>query len=98
MPVLHIPKFTGRPAQAGVLALTVIVFGAAVAAITWQLRAGLREQIVRREAGWLEAIVSMQLADAAETLGAPIEEVPLALFVAVDGWRLLLDALLRGYA
>ncbi|MGH7943447.1 MAG: sensor histidine kinase [Opitutaceae bacterium] len=79
-----IPKSAGRSAHAGVLALTVLVFGAAVAAVTWQLRAGLREQIVRREAGWLEAIVSMQLADAAETLGGePLEQVPLALLVAV---------------
>src|SRR5687768_4685372 len=78
------PKSAGRSAHAGVLALTVVVFGAAIAAVTWQLRAGLREQIVRREAGWLEAIVSMQLAAAAETLGdEPVENVPLALLVAV---------------
>jgi signal transduction histidine kinase len=74
----------GRFAHFGVLALTVIVFGAAVAAITLQLNAGLREQILRREARWLEAIASMQLEDAAETLGEePIERVPLAMFVAV---------------
>src|SRR5688500_5921035 len=78
------PNSAGRFAHAGVLAVTVIVFGAAVAAVTWQLRAGLRDQIVGREADWLEAIVSMQLADAAEFLGGePIESVPLALLVAV---------------
>jgi hypothetical protein len=72
-----------RSAHFGVLALTVIVFGAAVAVVTLQLRAGLREQIVLREAGWLEAIASMQLADMAEKGGEPIESVPGALFVAV---------------
>jgi signal transduction histidine kinase len=67
-----------------VLALTVLVFGAAVAAITLQLRAGLREQILRREAVWLEAIASMQLQEAAETLGEQsIEKVPGAVFVAM---------------
>jgi hypothetical protein len=46
-------------AHFGVLALTVVVFRAvAVAAVTLQVRSGLRDQIVRREAGWLEAIAS----------------------------------------
>lgn len=78
------PKSSDPSAHFGVLALTVIVFGAAVAVVTLQVRAGLREQIVRREAGWLEAIASMQLAQQAESSGGePIESVPGALFVAV---------------
>ena len=84
MPAPAVPTPFGRFAHFGVLALTVVVFGIAVAAITWQLRAGLRDQILRREAAWLEAITAMQLAEAADTLGGePIENVPQALFVAV---------------
>ena len=84
MPAPAVPTPFGRFAHFGVLALTVAVFGAAVAAITLQLRAGLRDQILHREAAWLEAITSMQLAEAADTLGGePIENVPQALFVAV---------------
>src|SRR5688572_10989672 len=73
-----------RPsAHFGVLALTVAVFGVAVATVTWQVRTGLRDQIVRREAGWLEAIASMQLEERASTLVEAIEDVPGALLVAV---------------
>src|SRR5688500_15489711 len=83
MPALPVSTSVGRSAHFAVLAFTVIVFGAAVAAITWQLRAGLREQILGREAAWLEAIASMQI-DAAETLsGESIQSVPGALVVAV---------------
>ena len=53
MSASHAPTDFGRSAHTGVLALTVLVFGLAVAAITWQLRTGLREQILRREAAWL---------------------------------------------
>jgi signal transduction histidine kinase len=79
-----VSTFSGRSAHFAVLALTVVVFGAAVAVITLQLRAGIREQILRREAGWLEAVASMQLAEGAGNLGGePIEKVPGALLVAV---------------
>jgi signal transduction histidine kinase len=84
MPPPAIPTSFGRSAHFIVLAMTVIVFGAAVAAVTLQLRGGLREQILQREAAWLEAIASMQLAEAASTLGGePIENVPGALLFAV---------------
>src|SRR5215207_11438075 len=83
MPAAVTPSLS-RSAHLAVLTLMVAVFGAAVAAITLQLRAGLREQILRREAVWLEAIASMQLLDYAGTLGDnPIEAVPSAIFVAV---------------
>src|SRR4051794_41001125 len=45
----------------GVLALTVIVFAAVVAIVTSQLRSGLREQILQREAEKLASVASMQL-------------------------------------
>src|SRR5687767_10516409 len=81
---VSVSKPSDQSAHFGVLALTVIVFGAAVAVVTLQVRAGLRDQIVRREAGWLEAIASMQLAQQAESSGGePIENIPGALFVAV---------------
>src|SRR5688572_21157178 len=74
---------SGRSAHFAVLALTVGVFGAAVAAVTLQLRAGIREQILRREAGWLEAVASMQLTEASANASEPIEQLPGALLVAV---------------
>lgn len=84
MPAPSVPTFSGRSAHFAVLALTVVVFGAAVAVVTWQLRAGIREQILRREAGWLEAVASMQLAEAATNLGdEPLDKVPGLLLYAV---------------
>lgn len=84
MPAPSVPTFSGRSAHFAVLASTVVVFGAAVALIAWQLRAGIREQILRREAGWLEAVASMQLAEAAENLGdEPLDKVPGLLLFAV---------------
>lgn len=84
MPAHSVSTLSGRSAHLAVLALTVVVFGAAVIAITLQLRSGIREQILRREAGWLEAIASMQLAEmAVNSDGEPIETVPGALLVAV---------------
>jgi signal transduction histidine kinase len=43
-----------------VLAAIVVVLGVAVAGITWWLRAGLREQILRREGDSLYAVTVMQ--------------------------------------
>jgi signal transduction histidine kinase len=71
-----VPPPSGRITRLSVLGVTVLVFGAAVAVMTQQLRVGLREQILRREAEMLAAIASMQLDDAAE-------DVPAAMFVAV---------------
>lgn len=76
MPAPAAPPPSGRITRLSVLGVTVLVFGAAVAVMTQQLRAGLREQILRREAEMLAAIASMQLDDAAE-------DVPAAMFVAV---------------
>lgn len=75
---------SGRFTHLGVLVLTVLVFGGAVAAVTWQLRARLREQILQREAKFLAAVSSLQLDNAADALaGVPLDEVPSALFVAL---------------
>ena len=84
----------GRFAPVGVITLTVVVFAGVVFAVTWQLRAGLREQILRREAATLAAVASMQLDNsAAEYGGVSLPEVPGALLVAV-----LKTAKLRGVA
>jgi len=76
MSVSAVPPPSGRFTRLSVLGVTVLVFGAAVAVMTHQLRAGLREQILQREAEMLAAIASMQLDDAAE-------DVPAAKFIAV---------------
>lgn len=61
MPALAASPNNGRYAFGGVLALTVAVFGAVVAVVTLQLRRGLREQLLQREADTLVSAVSMQL-------------------------------------
>jgi signal transduction histidine kinase len=76
MSVPAVPPSSGRITRLSVLGVTVLVFGGVVAAMTHQLRSGLREQILRREAEMLAAIASMQLDDAAE-------DVPAAKFIAV---------------
>jgi signal transduction histidine kinase len=67
---------SSRFTRLSVIAVTMSVFGAVVALMTQQLRSGLREQILRREAEMLAAIVSMQLDDAPG-------DSPADLFVAV---------------
>lgn len=84
MPLPAAPSSLVRLAPAGVLALTVAVFAAVVATVTWQLRAGLREQIFQREARTLAAVASMQLDNrAGELTGVRLEDAPGALLVAV---------------
>ncbi len=73
----------GRFAHVGVLALTVLVFGAGVSVLTRQLRSGLSDQIFRREADKMAAVVSMQLDNSAEELALPRDQVPVALLFAV---------------
>ena len=51
----------GRAARIGVLALTVGVFAAVVFAVTLQLRAGLRDQVLRAQADVLAAVTTLQL-------------------------------------
>jgi signal transduction histidine kinase len=86
------PSISGRFAHVGVLALTVLVFAGVVATVTWQLRAGLREQILRREADTLAAVAALQLDNSAAEYGEiALAEVPGALLVAV-----LKTAKLRG--
>lgn len=85
MPASAAPTNNGRFAPLGVLALTVVVFAAVVLVVTGQLRAGLREQALRRDAHTLAGVAAMQIENAVEALpkGVSLEEVPTALFVAV---------------
>ncbi len=86
------PSTFGRFAPVGVLMLTVLVFAGVVAVVTLQLRAGLKEQILRREADTLAAVASLQLDNSAAEYGeVALAEVPGALLVAV-----LKTAKLRG--
>src|SRR5512141_2330892 len=74
-----------RATRLGVLTLTAVVFAIMVAVVTWQLRGGLREQILRREAESLTGVASMQLANEVEKradLGVT-DELPGELFLAV---------------
>ncbi len=88
------PSTSGRFAPIGVITLTVLVFAGVVFTATWQLRAGLRDQILRREAATLTAVASMQLDNSAAEYGdVSLPEVPGALLVAV-----LKTAKLRGVA
>ncbi|MSU23722.1 MAG: HAMP domain-containing histidine kinase [Opitutus sp.] len=80
-PTLQIPaRFT----HFAVLTLTVAVFAAVVAFVTLQLRAGLREQVLLREAEMLSSVASMQLANSATRVaGLGLTEVPGELLEAV---------------
>lgn len=92
MSVSTAPSTAGRFAPLGVLVLTVLVFAGVVIAVTLQLRAGLTEQILRREAATLAAVASLQLDNSAAEYGeVALAEVPGALLVAV-----LKTAKLRG--
>ena len=75
----------GRAARIGVLALTVGVFAAVVLAVTLQLRAGLRDQVLRAQADVLVAVTTLQLDTTAVEVGSGVDlgEVPGALLVAV---------------
>lgn len=72
-----------RSTHVGIIALTVVVFGGVVAAVSLQLRGGLWAQTLRREADLLTAVASMQLSLSAEQMGEDAAEVPGALLVAV---------------
>jgi signal transduction histidine kinase len=64
--------------------LTILIFGLVVAVVAGQMRVGLREQILRREADALAAVAALQLDTRAAEYGAlPLAEVPGALLVAV---------------
>jgi signal transduction histidine kinase len=80
------PSFSSpdRATRVGVVALTVVVFAVAVGFVTYQLRAGLRQQVLGREATILGAVASLQLQTEAERnrdLGVSDPEG--ALFLAV---------------
>lgn len=72
-PVTHrlLQSWRRRPGRATLAALvgTALVFLAGVALPSWRLREDLREQILRREAESLRAMVDLQLARTGEELG-----------------------------
>src|ERR1035437_3605734 len=68
MPPVAPPPAFRRPAQLLIVTLTVAVFAAVVAFVTLQLRAALREQVLRREGEALASVASMQLANSAAEL------------------------------
>lgn len=82
MPPNAVTPPLGRFAQPGVLLLTVLVFAAVVVTVTLQLRTGLRDQTLRREAGMLTAVTAMQLDNSIDEFG-PVDEVPGAIYFAV---------------
>ncbi len=66
------------------MTLTAVVFAVVVAFVTYQLRSGLRDQILRREAETLAAVTSMQLeTEAARLSEAGIDRLAGELFTAV---------------
>lgn len=83
MPDPAAPSHPGRFTPAGVLALTVLVFGAVVAIVTLQLRSDVRKQILRGEAEKLAAVAALQLNISAVEMGEEAANVPGALLVAV---------------
>ena len=68
MPPVAPPPVFRRPAQLLIVTLTVTVFAVVVAFVTLQLRAVLREQVLRREGDALASVASMQLANSAAEL------------------------------
>ena len=75
---------SGRRAYFAVVALTLAVFAGVVAFVTLQLRSGLRQQILLREAETLSAVASMQLANEAAVLAeVGLADAPGELLAAV---------------
>jgi len=73
-----------RLALVAVIAATLAVFGAVIGFVSWQLRSGLRAQILQREAATLTEVADLQLtteADALAKLG--IADAPGELLNAV---------------
>ena len=62
------PLTPNRWLRVALLALTVAVFAAVVTFVTWQLRAALREQVLRREGEALASVAAMQLTNSAAEL------------------------------
>ena len=84
MPVPAVPTRRWFSPMLGGALLTILIFGAVVALVAGQMRVGLREQILRREADALTAVAALQLDTRAAEYGAlPLEEIPGALLVTV---------------
>ena len=84
MPAPAVPSRRWPAPMLGGAVLTILIFGAVVALVTGQMRVGLREQILRREADALAAVAALQLDTRAAEYGAlPLAEVPGALLVTV---------------
>ena len=84
MPAPAVPLRRWPAPMLGGALLTILIFGAVVALVAGQMRVGLREQILRREADALAAVAALQLDTRAAEYGAlPLAEVPGALLVTV---------------
>jgi signal transduction histidine kinase len=74
MPFSRTPSPFGRRLFGGVLAFTLGVSALGVGVVTWDLRTGLREQVLAREGETLAAVASLQMANEA----AQLREIGLA--------------------
>ncbi|MEO6245644.1 MAG: HAMP domain-containing sensor histidine kinase [Opitutaceae bacterium] len=85
MPASDAPSLSVRAVRPLVLTLTVGVFALVVLAVTLQLRAGLRHQVLQAQADVLTAVATLQLDTTAGVSGTnlDLDRVPGALFVAV---------------
>jgi signal transduction histidine kinase len=73
-----------RTTRVSVLAITLLVFAAAVGSVTFLLREGLREQVLQRDALALASVVTLQLENEVEELDRlGIGEVPGQLLYSV---------------
>jgi signal transduction histidine kinase len=71
MPAEKLPSVPARSLRVTLLTLTLAVFAAVVAFVTWQLRGDLRAQVLQREGEALASVASMQLGNSAAEL-APL--------------------------
>lgn len=73
----NLPSAPARSLRVTLVMLTLAVFAAVVAFVTWQLRGDLRAQVLQREAEALASVASMQLGNsAAELAKLGLTDVP----------------------
>jgi signal transduction histidine kinase len=77
MPAENLPSAPARSLRVTLVTLTLAVFAAVVAFVTWQLRGELRAQVLQREGEALASVASMQLGNsAAELAKLGLTDVP----------------------